>query len=320
MNKIISFLRKKDLYLCIARYVLGGEMMGYGLMKIVGLQTKIIIPFSAWQHTLEETTGPHLTWAFLGYSWWLPIVLGLFEFVPATLLLFRRTSFLGALLLFPMTLGVLLINYSQNLWRMTKRLTLILFILNIIILIFERRKLKLIVDIAIERTAKLKGLWIEMAINAVIIIAFVLHAFFPMHPFYDIHEKNALTGNWLTRHPNEWNLVSEKINDSALPHRTVKAYFGPNGFYSEINDSTNNGEDFIHYSIHEKDHLLEFDFHRYLDYHKEAQLTYYYLTGSYKYDITGDTLLKLQKISIDSNDKGHTLTFKRRLMNMGVTK
>jgi hypothetical protein len=316
MNKIASFFKKKDLYFCIARYVLGGEMMGYGLLKIVGLQTKIIIPFSAWQHTLEETTGPHLTWAFLGYSWWLPILLGIFEFVPAALLLFRRTSFLGALLLFPMTLSVFLINYSQNLWGFTKRLTLILLILNIIILLFERRKLKLMLDIVIDKTSKLKGVWIELTINAIIISAFILQSFFPIHPFYDLKEKNALTGNWLSKHLYEWTLVSEKINDSTPPHHLLKAYFGPKGFYSEINDSTNNGEDYIHYWINEKDHMLKFDYHRYLNSRAGDQLIYYYLTGDYKYALTGDTILCLQKIRVDSNDNRHTLTFKRRIMNM----
>jgi len=298
MKKLVSFLKKKDLYLCIARYVLAGEMMGYGLMKIVGLQAKIIIPFSAWQHTLEETTGPHLAWAFLGYSWWFPILLGLFEFVPAALLLFRRTTLLGALLLFPMTLSVFLINYSLNLWRITKRLTLILLLLNIIILIFDRKKLKQMLDIAIDKKSKLKGVKIEMMINVLIISAMMLHSLFPYHPFYDKSEKNVLMGNWLTKHPYEWDLVSEKIGDSILPYHTVKAYFGPNGFYSEINDSTNNGEDFIHYSMHEEDHLLKFDFHRYLRYRPDAQLTYYYLTGEYRYDMIGDSLLSLQKIVV----------------------
>jgi hypothetical protein len=317
MNKLVSFLKKKDLYLCIARYVLGGEMMGYGLLKIIGLQTKVIIPFSAWQHTLEETTGPHLTWAFLGYSLWLPVLLGLFEFVPAALLLFRRTSFLGALLLFPMTLSVFLINYSLNLWRFTKRLSLLLLLLNVIILVFERRKLKLILDIIIDKTGKLKGVKIEMIVNVIIISGMIAHSLFPINPFYNINEKNALIGNWLSRHPFEWTLVSEKINDSTAPHHLLKAYFGPKGFYSEINDSTNNGEDFIHYSINEKNHLLKFDFQRDLRYQPNAQLTYYYLTGDYSYDFIGDTILCLQKTNNDSsNNSEHKLMFKRRIMNM----
>ena len=61
MNKILSYLRKKDLYLFIARYLLAGEMIGYGLLKVVGVQAVFVFPFAGWQHPLEEATGSQLT-------------------------------------------------------------------------------------------------------------------------------------------------------------------------------------------------------------------------------------------------------------------
>ena len=55
-----------------------------------------------------------LTWAFLGFSTWFSILLGFLELVPGFLLLFKRTKFLGAILLFPSLLGVFLVNNAYN--------------------------------------------------------------------------------------------------------------------------------------------------------------------------------------------------------------
>jgi hypothetical protein len=57
MNKVVSFLKKKDLYYCVARYYLGGQMIGYGLLKIQGMQCKIITPFSAWGADIGASFG-----------------------------------------------------------------------------------------------------------------------------------------------------------------------------------------------------------------------------------------------------------------------
>ena len=56
------------------------------------------------------------------------------ETVPGLLLLFRRTWRLGALLLFPVMLNVVLINYALELWLDTRIVSSVLLALNIFLL------------------------------------------------------------------------------------------------------------------------------------------------------------------------------------------
>ena len=173
MSKIIAFLKKKVLYLGIVRYALAGEMMGYGLLKAIGLQAVFVFPFSGWQHPLEAATGSQLLWAFIGYAPWFRILLGLFEFIPSVLLLFRRTTLLGAILLFPMTLSVFLINQALNLWPYTRWLTAGLFLMNCIIFLFEWKKLADGIRIVVGVGARLKGRLSETIINVVLVGLFL---------------------------------------------------------------------------------------------------------------------------------------------------
>jgi hypothetical protein len=92
----------------IVRYLLGMIMLAYGLIKV--FQIQFILPADAYELQLKQLDGVTLTWAFLGFSSWFPILLGVFEIVPAILLLFARTKLLGAILLFPSLLTVMINN------------------------------------------------------------------------------------------------------------------------------------------------------------------------------------------------------------------
>jgi len=116
----------------VIRYLLAFSMMPYGISKLANLQFQV----SAWDYTrpLGEINGTTLTWAFLGYSPWFQFLLGVLETVPMLLLLFRRTWRLGALLMFPMALNVALTNYAMNLWQDTKKISLELLVLDLMLL------------------------------------------------------------------------------------------------------------------------------------------------------------------------------------------
>src|SRR6187402_135656 len=95
----------------LLRYFLGFSLLTYGLTKI--FQTQFInVNFAVWQVPLEKLSGINLAWTFLGRTSWFQVLLGFLEFVPAMLLLFRRTAVLGAILLLPMTLNVFVINHA----------------------------------------------------------------------------------------------------------------------------------------------------------------------------------------------------------------
>jgi len=255
MKQIITFFKKRALYLGVARYLLGLVMIFYSITKI--LQTQfVVVPFLQWQQPLESLSGKTIAWAFLGHSPWFEILLGFLELIPGILLLFRRTILLGAILLLPVTLNVFLINHALNLWDDTKVISLILLILNIIVLMFEWRRIKGLALTVLGSDTKFKGTIAEVVINFVV-VAVITYLGCDLLFGY-INQKNVLIGDWYHRHPNEWILQSEKIGDSTLRHRLVKSYYDVGGSYSEVNDTGTVWPYNIYYKLDEKNKTLNF--------------------------------------------------------------
>jgi hypothetical protein len=302
MGRIITFLKKKDLYLGLVRYLLGLNMIAYGLTKILRTQF-VVIPFSLWQRPLESISGRTLAWAFLGFSHWFEVMLGFLELIPAILLLFRRTTLAGAILLLPMTLNVYLINQALNLWDDTKTISLILLSLNCIILLFEWKRIKEFILIVICKGKKFKFTIIEIAINLIVVIA--LFYSFSRGLFDYRNQKNFLTGDWYNQHPNEWVLQSEKINDSTLHPRTMKMYFDTYGQYSEINDTGYIKSNTFSYTLDEKAHTLNFV-------NNQNRLGDYYT-----YKLLSDSILRLEKTIDTSKNVKLIRIYKRRVIVAG---
>jgi len=298
MKQILIFLKKKDLYLGIVRYLLGLVMIHYAITKILKTQF-VILPFDLWQQPLEHMSGKYLAWAFLGYSTWFEVLLGFFELIPALLLLFRRTALTGAILLLPVTLNVYLINMALNLWQNTKVISLILLILNIIILLFEWRR---IWDAALIIIGKVKWRFTLMEFGINFIIVAVL-GYFTIGAINDyIKQKSFLTGDWLNRHPNEWVLTSEKLGNSTLKPGVLKAYFGPYGHYSEL-DSGNKVSTILYYHLNEKKKTINF----YTAGTKEI-----FIKSTYQ--LKGDTL-RINKITDSTKNTVLTQVYIRRVIN-----
>jgi hypothetical protein len=300
MDRIIAFLKKKDLYLGVIRYILGIWMITYAVVKILRVQF-VIIPFSMWQQPLESLTGRTIAWAFLGYSPWFQMLLGFLEFIPALLLLFRRTTLLGGILLLPVTLNVLLINYALNLWDGTKLIAVMIFALNCLVLLFEWKRIWELAMIVIGKGKRLKFSALEICINLVLAIGVVW--FIAVNVNIYKKQTNALTGDWYNKHPYEWTLQSEKIGDSILPHRLMKSYFGSRGKYSEINDTGLIKGNTLTYSIDEKTHQLNF------------YSNGYKLVNKWTYTLLGDTGLKVESVIDSLKNTRMVQVFKKRVIN-----
>jgi len=93
------------------RYGLGFILISYGLAKFWNGQFPG--PGIA---SLEQVYGNFspmgLAWRFFGYSETYKTFMGLAEIIPGVLLLFRRTSVLGALLAIAVTTNIVLVNFS----------------------------------------------------------------------------------------------------------------------------------------------------------------------------------------------------------------
>lgn len=80
----------------------------YGGSKLAHMQFSL--PAAYAKRSIGSLSGYELTWYYYGYSYTYAVILGLVQLVGATLLLFRKTAFLGAALMLPVMGNILLIN------------------------------------------------------------------------------------------------------------------------------------------------------------------------------------------------------------------
>lgn len=131
--------RRRISYLLMtaARYLLALGMVPYAWSKISDMQFQV--GASTYAKRLGESSGGALAWAYLGYNPSFQILLGVLEGVPALLLLSTRMRRLGAVLMFPVLLNVVLVNFFFGLWHDTKVLSSVLLGLNIFLLAYDWR-------------------------------------------------------------------------------------------------------------------------------------------------------------------------------------
>ena len=95
------------------RYCIGFYMLVYGFDKMF----KSHFPFPSLEkleQTFGESTPQGLLWAFMGYSTSYTIFIGIAEVLSGFLLLFRRTTALGALVVLIIMINVAVINFSYD--------------------------------------------------------------------------------------------------------------------------------------------------------------------------------------------------------------
>jgi hypothetical protein len=235
MKQTIDFLKQKQFYLGIVRYLLGLAMFPYAITKILKIQFAVSGFAVTQARTIESLTGKQLTWAFLGYSGTFQILLGFLELIPALLLLFRRTTLLGAILMLPVTVSVFLINYSFELWNGTKFISTILLTLNLLVFILNWTRVKTVLFFVLSKGQRNNFIKVEQITNIILILAV---GYFSLNPLLEYKKQtNILTGDWVNNHPVEWVLQKESLNDSTLVKRNLKLYFGQYGNVNEIGDN-----------------------------------------------------------------------------------
>jgi len=97
-------------FLVLTRYYLGYFMIYYGLFKIMPIQFGEI---SFWKmlQPYGESSPMGLAWTFLGHSKGYSLFIGLSEFIGGILLFHKRTKLLGALILIPVIVNVVAVNF-----------------------------------------------------------------------------------------------------------------------------------------------------------------------------------------------------------------
>jgi len=122
----------------LVRYFCAFCMLSPGLSKLYKLQFGFPSPGSLIQ-PLGTYSPMHLAWAFFGYSSVYNYFLGGIEFITGLLLLFRRTTRLGVLLLLGIVANIAVINYCYDVT--VKVLSSVLMVMAFFLLWQQRRQL-----------------------------------------------------------------------------------------------------------------------------------------------------------------------------------
>jgi hypothetical protein len=93
----------------ILRYWLAISICTYGIAKIYG--TQFAYMYSRNDSLVGDLSGFDLTWNYFGHSYTLSVIIAFLQIGGSVLLLFRRTTLLGAAILFPVMLNIFLINW-----------------------------------------------------------------------------------------------------------------------------------------------------------------------------------------------------------------
>ena len=96
-------------YLDWLRYACAWWLYFYGISKIAGHQLQL--PASFAQKPLGSLSGYELTWYYFGYSHAYTYILGIIQIVSATLLLFRTSSLIAAMVMLPVMTNIVMINF-----------------------------------------------------------------------------------------------------------------------------------------------------------------------------------------------------------------
>ncbi|MBL8231326.1 MAG: hypothetical protein JNL98_22720 [Bryobacterales bacterium] len=102
-----------DWFRVLLRYWLAAVLLSYGMAKVFKAQ----FPFPAPERLLQaygESAPMGLLWTFMGYSRPYNLFTGLAEVIPGVLLIFRRTTTLGALLAMGVMANVVALNFCYD--------------------------------------------------------------------------------------------------------------------------------------------------------------------------------------------------------------
>ncbi|MDB4533937.1 hypothetical protein N9242_03625, partial [Vicingaceae bacterium] len=105
----------KDLLRSYLRYVLAFTMLGYGLAKLGTVYNQFPEPdVTRLSKTYGDSSPMGLVWTFMGSSRAYTTFAGLGEVVGALLLIWRRTTTIGAMVVFGVMLNIMMLNFCYD--------------------------------------------------------------------------------------------------------------------------------------------------------------------------------------------------------------
>ena len=123
----------------IQRYFLGLFMIFYGISKLVG--DFFDYQLFALDSKLIDVSEFQLAWYYFGKNRWQELFAGIMEFVPGIFLFKRRTYYIAALVLLPVTGQVFILNLFFKIGGITFQAAGILLACNIYIIYSQKEKI-----------------------------------------------------------------------------------------------------------------------------------------------------------------------------------
>lgn len=125
----------------VQRYILAILMILYGVDKLLG--NFFDYQLFALDSKLADVSEFQLAWFFYGKSHWQELFAGIMEFVPGLFLLHRRTYYVAAIVLLPVTAQVFLLNLFFKIGGVTFPAATVLLACNVYIIYSQREKIQL---------------------------------------------------------------------------------------------------------------------------------------------------------------------------------
>jgi hypothetical protein len=121
----------------ILRYWLATEIATYGFAKL--LKTQFAVSYYRNDTPVHLLSGFELTWNYFAHSYTLAVIIGLLQIGGSVLLLFRRTTLFGVVILLPIMFNIVLINLFYHI-AVGAFLNSILFTGGLLYLLLLRRR------------------------------------------------------------------------------------------------------------------------------------------------------------------------------------
>ena len=178
----------------IVRYWLAFEISTYGFAKI--MKTQFSTPNYRLDMLLGDLNGAQLTWYYYGVSYTLAVLIALFQIGGSCLLLFRRTTLLGVMILLPVMVNIVFINIVYDI-AAGAFVNSVVFTLGLLLfLALDIDKLKRAFWDLVERLPSItvgRGQWLKNGLRALpVVLAFaVVQAILITNP-----NENVLAGVW----------------------------------------------------------------------------------------------------------------------------
>ena len=109
----INAVTTRAMWIGLMRYAVALDLATFGFQKIFHLQ--FLTPLGMLDESFSSFSGEWLTWSYFGHSYAFICVIGGLQIIGSFMLLFSRTRLLGLMVILPILLNIMLIDFFYGL-------------------------------------------------------------------------------------------------------------------------------------------------------------------------------------------------------------